>query len=322
MNNAAVIYTIKEDLAAKAREYMKEFDISITELAKRVGFSYTALQLYMTGKYTSSPANIEKALSSFLNAGRQVEIGDAGTGLKNNIRPAYYESQDYNDIMAVCQSCQEEQKLGMIIGNSGFGKSYILKRYAKLDKVCYIEGRDRMTYKDMVKAIEKGLGLPRGHGEMGDRIDAIIDFLEVNEGYVIIVDEADKLINKDTQAKLELLRYIYDSGEEENDWKVGIVIAGEPKLKYLIKTYLPRFAKRIDCFAELQGLTGKDVKEYLSRYSITQDAMNEIIVRATNEHTGCFRLLDRTMRNVEKFVKPGEVITLEIIKKASSMMML
>lgn len=103
-----------------------------------------------------------------------------------------------------------------------------------------MECDDTMSTKDMVTALEMGLGLPRStSGSIWSRVNRIRDFLNANEGYLIIVDEADKLINKYTAAKMEILRGIFDQSN------VGIVIAGEPKLESDIKTVLERFANRI-----------------------------------------------------------------------------
>lgn len=52
--------------------------------------------------------------------------------------------------------------------------------------------------------------------------------------------------------------------------------------------------------------------------------MGEMISRATNTQSGCFRLLDRTLNNVLRILKQkGETrITMKIVSEASNMMML
>ena len=63
------------------------------------------------------------------------------------------------------------------------------------------------------------------------------------------IDEADKLINKYTQKKMEILRGIFDQSN------VGIVIAGEPRLETELKGNLARFANRMDFYYKLKGLS-------------------------------------------------------------------
>ena len=132
------------------------------------------------------------------------------------------------------------------------------------------------------------------------------------------MDEADKLINKYTQKKIELLRNITDGA------RVGLVLAGENILETLLRTYDARFANRMDFFYKLRGLSEQEVRDYLEGYDVEEAAMAEFIRRAQNTQTGCFRLLDRTLNNVLRILKDsGQTkVTLKAISQASSMMML
>lgn len=186
-----------------------------------------------------------------------------------------------------------------------------------MPKVAYIESDDTMSSRDMVKAIEKALGIPVGYGTIWERVNGIKEFFNVNKGYLLIVDEADKLISKYTQKKMEILRSIFDQSD------VGLIIAGEPKLESQLKGYLSRFANRVDFYCSLKGLSQKEVIEYLKPFPFNDEALQEMIKRATNNQTGCFRLLDRTLNNIIR-LKGDDLteITLQDIAKASDMMML
>ena len=199
------------------------------------------------------------------------------------------------------------------------GKTHALKKYAKLQRVAYIECDDTMACRDLVEAIEMELGMPRSTGgTIWSRVNRIREFFNVNQGYLLIIDEADKLINKYTQKKMEILRGIFDQSD------VGIVIAGEPRLETELKSSLTRFANRMDFYYKLKGLNQNEVKDYLEGFEIDEAAMGELISRATNNNNGCFRLLDRTLNNVLRVLRErGETkVTLKIVSEASSMMML
>lgn len=229
------------------------------------------------------------------------------------------ESGDYLGVLSVCQSCQDDHGLGIIIGRSGYGKTYALKEYARMLRVAYMECDDTMSTRDLVTALEAGLGMPKASGgTIWTRVNRIREFLNINTGYLIIVDEADKLINKYTAAKMEILRGIFDQSE------VGIVIAGEPKLESDIKTTLARFANRIDFCYKLHGLRKEELKNYLEGWDIEEDAASELALRAFEARNGCFRLLDRTMNNVLRVMRAhGEyTVTLKTVQEASGMMML
>ena len=134
-------------------------------------------------------------------------------------------------------------------------------------------------------------------GTIWSRVNRIREFFNTNEGFLLIIDEADKLINKYTQKKMEILRGIFDQSN------VGIVIAGEPRLETELKGNLARFANRMDFYYKLKGLSKNEVVDYLEGYEVDEAAMGEMISRATNTQSGCFRLLDRTLNNVLRILK-------------------
>lgn len=319
---AEQLYTEERELKDIVQDILSQMDITKAELAERlsemgeVRYTRSTISKYLSGKYDSNPEGIESALWEFV---RSVE-GDEqnnGTGLRS--KTEYFESADFVNTLGICRSCQEDMALGIVVAKSGYGKTHSLKKYAKMPRVAYIECDDTMACRDLVEAIEKEIGMPQGAGgTIWSRVNRIRDFFNTNEGYLLIIDEADKLINKYTQKKMEIIRGIYDQAD------VGIVVAGEPRLEAEIKGNLVRFANRMDFYYKLKGLTEQEVRDYLEGYEIDGQAMNEFMLRARNNQTGCFRLLDRTLTNVLRLMKEtGEKrITLKIMREASGMMML
>lgn len=323
MGAVAAIYTGEvKTLAQKVNKYLKENKITKAELANELNYSRTTISRYLSNKYDSDTTEIEARLEEYLRE----RLGDSeGTEEKSQKevtrltkRTGFFENRDSANVIGVCSSCQEDMGLGIVVGKSGFGKTHALKYYSKMPRVAYIECDDTMSSRDLVEAIERALGIPQTYGTIWKRVNGIREFFNVNHGYLLIIDESDKLISKYTQKKMEILRGIFDQSD------VGIVIAGEPKLEAQIKSYLTRFANRVDFYASLKGLTAQEVEKYLSGYIIEPDAMNELISRACNNQTGCFRLLDRTLNNVIRIMNESEqeVITLKVIAQASNMMML
>lgn len=321
------------ELAAKVVARLEKMHMNKAEIALQYNCSRSMVSQYLNGKYQSNPEKVEGLLKQFL-ADTEAEWGEGAGAQDIPARAAAtaeadvpmipqkrerFESADYLGVMSVCQSCQEDMGLGIIIGKSGYGKTYALKQYAKLPRVAYMECDDTMSCRDLVEAVEQQLGMPKASGgTIWKRVNRIREFLNVNTGYLIIVDEADKLINKYTTAKMEILRGIFDQSD------VGIVIAGEPKLEIDIKTSLARFANRVDFFYKLHGLTKQELGRYLDGWTITDDAAAELACRAFDARNGCFRLLDRTLNNVLRILRGrGEAkVTLDIVNEASGMMML
>lgn len=332
MANTEVREGTPSKLALAVIEKLKEMKMNKLELAYQLEVSRTMVSQYLSGKYKSNPERLEDMLRDFLAANGNTDFSE--TNQDEETAPAltseeqtkelpkkaaYYESRDYMGVMSVCQSCQEDMGLGIIIGKSGYGKSYALQRYAKMPKVVYMECDDTMSCRDLVEAIEGKLGIPRAtSGTIWKRVCRIREFLNVNTGYLLIIDEADKLINKYTAAKMEILRGIYDQAE------VGIVIAGEPKLEVDLRNMLDRFANRIDFFYKLGGLDKKELDGYLTGWNVSEDARRELASRAYSSRNGCFRLLDRTLNNVLRVMKSRGVteVTIDIVNEASGMMLL
>lgn len=323
MEAVATIYTGEmRSLAQRVNEYLAVNKKTKAELANELSYSRTTISRYLSGKYDSDTTELEARLEDYLKSKAKPREGAPAVAespvLRLPKKKGFFENRDAASVIGLCSSCQEDMGLGIVVGKSGFGKTHALKHYAKLSRVAYVECDDIMSSRDLVEAIEKALGIPQAYGTIWKRVNGIREFFNVNQGYLLIIDEADKLISKYTQKKMEILRAIFDQSD------VGIVIAGEPKLEAQIKSYLTRFANRIDFYVSLKGLTPQDVEKYLEGYKVEPEAMNELISRACNHQTGCFRLLGRTLDNIIRIMNESgqEVITLKIISQASKMMML
>lgn len=199
-------YTTEKTLAEQMNERLRELKMTKAEAAMRMNYSRPALSQYLNGKYGSDPTEIEKKITEFLLASGGMEgvpetpETTEGTGLKLKSKVEFFESRDFINTIGVCQACQENIGLGIIVGKSGQGKTHALKKYAKLQRVAYIECDDTMACRDLVEAIEMELGMPRSTGgTIWSRVNRIREFFNVNQGYLLIIDEADKLINKYTQ---------------------------------------------------------------------------------------------------------------------------
>ena len=314
-------YTGGESIAERINRHISlNKKVTIASVASATGYSRTTVSRYLAGKYDADATELEAKLTAYLDTlGDVPEVEAAALAMgKGSGKRSFYESQDARNVLGVCQSSQEFLGMGIVVGRSGYGKTHALKQYARLPRVAYVECDDTMSARDLVEAIERTLGLPSGYGTIWKRVNGIRDFFNTNRGYLLIIDEADKLVSKYTQKKMEILRAIFDQSD------VGLVIAGEPKLEAAIKTYLARMANRVDFYASLRGLSEQEVAEYLHDYDIAPDALEELQARARNRQTGRFRLLDRTLSNVRRILAAngGGTITLKVIQQASGMMML
>ncbi len=324
MGAAALLTDAGTTLAEQCRAYIKANNLTRAAFARLLtgNWSRAAVTSYINGTYNSNPANIEMALRRFFT-------GDGETGSRTqqptrliaaygpDERADFIQSGDARSVFGVCRACQEDQLIGVVTGQSGYGKTYSLKQYAKLPRVSYVASNPYWGPRTMVKRIELALGVTPKTGNVDDHIQIIIEYLTANPGYLLIIDEADKLISKYTTQKLYILQAIYDAAP------VGIILAGLPKLETLL-TYLPELENRATYGCKLRGLSPQEVDEYLSRHDITPDVREQLHARAYGRQKGCFRLLAHTVNAVIKDRNENHqgAVTMDIYNRATANMVI
>lgn len=315
------------DLIDRVNARLIELKKNKKDIADISGINRSTISRYLNRKLDSQQGDQASKLDEWFENWLE-EVGEPqleGAAGETGQMPAVpfhkrenFETADFNSVTGLCTLCQETGDIGIIVGKSGYGKTYTLKNYAKLPKVIHIECNETMNCKDIVRRIEQAVGLPKISGSIDERMGRLCKFFNANKGYLLIVDEADKLLNKYTIKKIELIRTISDSAE------TGIVLAGEPALEAAIKAYDERFANRIGLLYKLKGLTRKEVDRYFEGYEVDQETMEELYKRACGHNTGCFRLFDRTLNNIMRILRISgkNEITYDVLKEASGMMVL
>lgn len=277
------------------REWVQEFRESegydIQEIADGAGISRSTLSLYLSGKYAGNIEKIEQALEAYLSKKYGFRVTEsAGASIAK--RSGVFETKDARMIVQMCEDCQRYAKIGIITGKPGYGKTYTLRYYARKKRVAYLECSGAMSCQHLVTAIRRELGVHCAGKSAYEQIMSIREFFNKNKGWLLIIDEADKLISRSSLKKIEILREIFDQSE------VGLVLAGEPELANEIVMQLPRLANRTESRIELEGMSSGEVETYFDGYEIEPEALNLLKRRAVPRMAGSFRLLDRTLNNL------------------------
>lgn len=157
------VYTQEVALADRVNEILEELKMTKTELGLHIKIHRSTITQYLNGKYVSNVTEVEEKLMEFI---REYEIDTASkTGMSKtsgvsstvaSIRPKMecLETNDYINTIGLCKSCQEKVTLGIVIAKSGYGKTYTLKKYAKMPRVIYIVGSETMNSKDIIRRID------------------------------------------------------------------------------------------------------------------------------------------------------------------------
>ncbi len=319
-----------QDVISRAKRYMTAQGMRIPELAGKLNnpnkpgetMNRSTLHQILNNQYSSNTVDkyIDE-LERFLNEQAGETAGQLSFCLP--AKPDFIATQDALAILGLCRDCQENSQIGVITGKSGYGKTHTLRQYAKKPKVIFIPCGVNTRARDILRIIENTLFLPKIYGTIQERVEHVAEFFRAHPGYLIVLDEADKIFGKNTTRPLDTMRDIYDAAVVEDASRVGVVITGELVLETQLKSLMERFANRAGLHYRLDGLTKEEVSEYLKDFQLSEDARNELVYRASNKQNGCFRLLDRTIRNIIRLLEQRNQtdIDLQTIRDASAMLM-
>lgn len=111
--------------------------------------------------------------------------------------------------------------IGVMHGFSGYGKTYAAIYLANKTGAARVEIGDSWTKKTLLMAILKELGEPRPRGTIPALAEAAIEKLAMPGHPPLIIDEADKLVDKNM---IEIVREIHESAQ------VPVILIGEEAL--------------------------------------------------------------------------------------------
>lgn len=118
--------------------------------------------------------------------------------------------------------------LGMFFGPSGYGKSKASQYVQNKHQAIYLEVFEFWTRKVFVDSLLAELGVDRPRGSIADKMLHALRLLQDDPNRLLIVDEADKLVDK---GMIELVRDIYKGA------RIPVLLVGEEKLPDKLKAY-------------------------------------------------------------------------------------
>ena len=137
-------------------------------------------------------------------------------------------------IETVRQRPELSSGFGLFYGPSGYGKT-VASTYAQNEENClYVEVREFYTRKDLCIAFLQELG-QQPRGTISQMMREIIELLGADQGRAVIIDEADKLVDKHM---IELARDLQEMTQ------APVILVGEERLKAKLERY-ERCASRV-----------------------------------------------------------------------------
>jgi DNA transposition AAA+ family ATPase len=135
-------------------------------------------------------------------------------------------------LLALAETLQHRQAylpaLGVFSGYAGYGKSIAAQYVQNRNEALYVEVRDFWTKKMCAEAILMECGVARPKGTYGAMMNEIIKRLGDDNSRLLIVDEADKLVDRNA---IELVRDIYEGTH------CPVLLIGEELLPQKLEKY-------------------------------------------------------------------------------------
>jgi len=290
-------------LVTELLQAMQDKGHTQASVARAIGYSGSALNQWMAGKYKGDVKGIEHAVKGFLE--REVE-----KGISRKIQLRFVMTTTAAKVFEAARMCHLDGEIGVAIGPVGVGKTTDVKEYASRNSdVILVEADLGYTARDLFRELHKKCGFD-GTGNINKMKDDIIDRLK-DSGRLIIIDEAEHLPVK----ALDLMRRINDKAG------VGILFCGLERFMENLRLRQADFAylyTRIGFKVALDSLQKSDIE------SIVLDAIPEsgnLWKTFDVESHGNGRILSKLIaRSLRLAELNGVPVTTEIVHEAAKML--
>lgn len=251
---------IQNELPGLIADYCKAKEISNNDFAKQVNISPALLSNMLSGKWENITDAKWLKVYNFVNDKSQVTL---------------IVTRDFKAGHTLLGKALNNQMMVGLIGDTGMGKTTLLKAYLRKKNVYYFYIDTTITPKIFLKDLLRKLGAAF-EGSLNEMLSRAVDLLNAQLDPLIIIDESAKL--KDN------MMLILHSLRDQTANNCGMALAGMPDFKNkLIRrsdrqtTGYSEFFRRIEIWHELQGLTPNEVIKVLEDNGITdEDAQRDM----------------------------------------------
>ena len=224
------------------------------QMAREIGISASSISAYRAGKYTAkNKANIEKKLNDYL---AKLEAREAADTERQEI--GFIETVNANKLFELADSCRIGQRIAIITGDAGLGKTTAVREYAaRHSDVVAIYCHQTMTVKGLFQKICQALKLDdRGRAELlFERCAARLGEMRG----LLIIDEAEHLSLK----ALDEVRRLNDSEYGGS----GVLLTGLPRFFEMVKSRRHDYAylsDRIRQHHSMRPLQPAEVRKFVA----------------------------------------------------------
>ncbi len=240
------------DIRSELKDLMETKNISIGYVSTATGIAKSTISMWLNDNYKGDNAKIADKLHNFVQ--RENER-------TNNDLP-FVDISIAKYIFEIARLCHTHGRIGVCVGDAGFGKTVAVKNYIKkyMDAIL-IESDSGYTAKSLLREIHRRIGLS-DKGSVYDLMGEVVTKLN-QSGRLLIIDEAENLPYR----ALEITRRIHDKTG------VGVLLVGRGFLLDNLKGYNNQYDQlysRVEYCKILEKPMLQDVVKILN--SIGQDS--------------------------------------------------
>lgn len=231
----------------------------------------------------------------------------------------YCETPTATAIFGLADWCQSNRRMGLLIGQSGVGKTTALSHFHAKRITAHL-----VTMNPTVRSLNPALAHiasklgSYSNGRARDNRTAIVARLRNDDMHrrgrppILLLDEAQHL----TDETLDTLRTIYDEAD------IGILLCGNPEFRTRFNNARAGFGQvksRIGMRLVLDQPTTGDVDTVCQFYGVNSEAARGVLRRVA-ERDGGLRKVHDTIDRAKKIAGEGAPVSAEHLKEATLML--
>lgn len=290
---------MNEQLREELKKEMDRRALSQSVVARGAGRSTAAISQWLSGQYKGNVSDLEKRIASYLEGlrDRSATGGDLPFCATSIARRVHQ----------VARICQGDGVIGLVVGDSGIGKTYAVREYrTQHPETIVVDAFHHYRTKDVMADLHRAVGLS-GEGATQKMFRDVVDRLR-DSGRLIIVDESEHL----NLTTLDMLRRIHDFAG------VGVLYVGLPRFREDLRSKPGDYEyikNRVVVPASLKRLTPRDTETLVATRIPNANGLCAVYHRHSE---GNGRRLRNLLKNSVRVAEHNGVkVTAEIIEEVN-----
>lgn len=187
--------------------------------------------------------------------------------------------------------------LGCFFGPSGYGKSKASTYVQNKTNAIYLEVFDYWTRKKFCQALLAELGVDKPRGSIADMMDQTLRLLQDDPNRLLIIDEADKLVDK---GMIELVRDIYKGA------RIPVLLVGEERLPDKLKAY-ERCENRVSAYGMANPSDIDDARALAAIYHRNIRLNDDLLAEIVSKTKGVASRIVASLAEVAQFARANSM---------------